>query len=129
MDRGGAGFAIPPEDELRGLASNLADWAHPDTEVYLFGSRVGGDHRHTSDLDAAFRQTTMSDGLLAWWSSENRTGFTAIDSRLPGPLRILECDDPLAARVIAAGATAVHRDRNIICVRLPPNGRGTTGPR
>jgi predicted nucleotidyltransferase len=45
---------IVPNAELVALAEILADWVEPAPSVpavYLFGSRVRGDHRHDSDVD------------------------------------------------------------------------------
>jgi predicted nucleotidyltransferase len=41
---------------LQELAARMADWAHTHSvfTIYLFGSRVRGDHRPDSDLDVIF---------------------------------------------------------------------------
>ena len=107
-------------DDLVELAYILASWAAPAplATIYLFGSRVRGDHRLDSDVDIFVHWTDVDDDLLWWWSENNETDFAAIKALLPGPLKILESDDPLGMRIRAA--EAVHKDGNIICVWLPP---------
>ena len=112
----------PLTDDLRSLARTLADWCHGTTfGLFLFGSRVRGDHRSDSGVDILFswpNHPTVSD--CEWWTKQNKDGFAAINALLPGPLKVLECNDPVANRVIEAAAKPVHRDRNVICVYLPP---------
>lgn len=111
----------PPtvSNELKDLASVLADWAAPGVTVYLFGSRVRGGHKPTSDVDVCFKwRDRLSDGDARWWEANNREKFAAIKPKLPGPLKILEQADPWCQRVVAA--KVVHQDRNVRCVWLPP---------
>jgi predicted nucleotidyltransferase len=43
---------IKVNDEVKQLARTLADWAaDKSVTVFLFGSRVRGDHRPDSDVD------------------------------------------------------------------------------
>jgi predicted nucleotidyltransferase len=56
---------MPPptvSNDLKDLARLLADWAAPASgvTVYLFGSRVRGDHKADSDVDSAFSGRTAS---------------------------------------------------------------------
>lgn len=108
-------------DELFALARILADWVAPAVSltIYLYGSRVRGDHRPDSDVDVVidiWNGSTPEDG--AWWSSNNADDFVSINSRLPGRLEVLETDDPLRFAIMAS--PVVHRDRQVICVWKEP---------
>ncbi|QOZ34438.1 nucleotidyltransferase domain-containing protein [Bradyrhizobium sp. CCBAU 53421] len=80
--------------DLPALAGILADWLEPARNipaVYLFGSRVRGDHRPNSDVDLRlfideWRNLERAD--MDWWAKENETDFALLKSRLPGPLAI-----------------------------------------
>ena len=107
-------------DELRELARILADWAEParGATLYLYGSRVRGDHRPDSDVDVCFDWHGPCEAAdLDWWTSNNQEDFATINTMLPGKLQILELNDPLKNKIVTA--TVVHEDRNVRCVRLP----------
>lgn len=108
--------------ELRELASALADWAAgaSGATIYLFGSRVRGDHRPDSDVDVYVHWTSVNDELLFWWTENNEDKFAKVNAQLPGALQILERDDPLADKIREAGTRPKHQDRNVLCVSLPP---------
>jgi hypothetical protein len=112
----------PVSDELKKLAHVLADWAAPAPgfTVYLFGSRVRDDHKPTSDVDVCFqwgdRSLTQAD--LDWWETNQREKFATIKAKLPGPLKVLERNDPWWQRIVTA--ETVYQDRNVRCVWLPP---------
>jgi predicted nucleotidyltransferase len=94
--------------DLLALASILADWAAdaPGAKLYLFGSRVRGDHRPDSDVDVSVQWLAISDADMDWWQTNNADLFAAIDVRLPGKLQILEENDPVTLMVRAA--SVVH---------------------
>ena len=86
-----------------------------------------GDHRPDSDVDVSIEWVIPSNANLLWWEQNdmwweenNRTFFAAINSRLPGPLRILEESDPVTERIRAA--PAVYDDRCVVCVWSAPKG-------
>lgn len=108
---------MTPTDELIQLARILADWVSPapSITIYLFGSRVRGDHRPDSDVDVLIdisRASTTEDAT--WWSNVNADEFRTIDTLLPGPLQILESHSSLRPAIISA--PVVHRDRQVVCV-------------
>jgi hypothetical protein len=107
-------------DELRELARILADWAAlaSGTTIYIYGSRVRGDHKPTSDVDVCIEWGNVTDADIKWWESNNANNFADINARLPGPLQIIEVNDPLRFRIM--GAQEIHRDGNVRCVVLPP---------
>jgi predicted nucleotidyltransferase len=74
------------------LASVLADWAAdaPGVKLYLFGSRVRGDHHSKSDVDVSVEFVSIGERERKWWSTNNDDLFATIDARLPGKLQILD---------------------------------------
>ncbi|WP_299508577.1 nucleotidyltransferase domain-containing protein [uncultured Roseobacter sp.] len=110
------------DPELKALSKILADWCagHETVKVYLFGSRVLGDHRADSDVDVVVRWGEVDDGFVRFWVGENEDEFACINSALPGPLRILENNDPLADTIVAKSECPVYQDRNVVCVWMPP---------
>jgi predicted nucleotidyltransferase len=82
---------IKVNDEVKQLARTLADWAaDKSVTVFLFGSRVRGDHRPDSDVDVFVQFGAMSEGTAVWWTEQNSEDFAGLKARLPGPLRILD---------------------------------------
>ena len=73
-------------NDLRGLASVLADWAAgaPGFSLYLFGSRIRGDHRPDSDVDVSVEFAAIGD--MEMQTANNEDLFAGIDARLPGKL-------------------------------------------
>ena len=108
-------------DELIDLARILADWiaAAPSYKIYLFGSRVRGDHRPTSDVDIVLpHQPYASDADISWLLSAHSECFASLKSVLPGPLQIVENDADLAATALSA--KVVYQDRQVFCVWTAP---------
>ena len=135
MTGSGAIVSIPelrPDDELRALAETLADWIEPATGIpalYLFGSRVRGDHRADSDVDVRLflDEWNVSDaGTVRWWTEQNAEDFVEIKSRLPGPLAIHRESKDAADNDIRAGSKSpVLMVRRVICVWTPPRPGST----
>ena len=112
--------------DLVELARTLAEWVAPapSVTIYLFGSRVRGDHRSDSDVDIVVRfGTSPTTADVTWWSSVNADLFASINARLPGPLQILENDDHLVQEVLSA--PEVYRDRQVTCVWRNPKPQAT----
>jgi predicted nucleotidyltransferase len=83
----------PANPELEALAEIIAQWVEPvpdRLELYLFGSRVRGDHRVDSDVDVRVyleEWTFDPEGKLAqWWALQNETEFRDVQKLLPGRL-------------------------------------------
>ncbi len=106
-------------DHLVELARILAEWVEPasNTTIYLFGSRVRGDYRLESDVDVVI-SVGADQADMAWWIAVNADDFKSINEKLPGPLQILESDDPITREVRTA--PVVLRDRQVICVWREP---------
>src|SRR5271168_82818 len=80
-------------EELRALAEAVAVWVDDVpgiSSVYLFGSRVRGDHRPDSDVDLRLYldEWGTDNRTTEWWTRENMDDFAALKARLPGPLAI-----------------------------------------
>jgi hypothetical protein len=110
--------------QLSELARVLADWAAPavGTMVYMYGSRVRGDHRSDSDVDIFVDFWNPTEPDMQWWNENTDGDFASLKGRLNCRLEILEQRDPLAEQIRAARVT--HRDRNVRCVWLPPKPFG-----
>jgi predicted nucleotidyltransferase len=112
-------------DELAILAQILAKWADgaPGVkEVYLFGSRVRGDHRPDSDVDVRLYldEWDVCSATLNWWQIQNQTDFAELKAQLPGPLAIhREKIDDADKHIQQAKNDPVLRVGKIICVKTP----------
>ena len=74
-------------DELKALAETLADWVElaPDIPaIYLFGSRVRGDHGPDSDVDVRLYICEWKDceATRRWWEAQNKSDFIEVKARL-----------------------------------------------
>jgi len=106
-------------DDLKQLARTLAEWAaDKSVTVFLFGSRVRGDHRPDSDVDIFVQRENVTRETTAWWTAQNLEDFASLKHRLPGPLKILDVNAPIVRSVIKG--EVVYQDRNVVCVSLPP---------
>jgi len=112
------------EEELQSLAETINEWVKDVPgipEVYLFGSRVRGDHRPDSDVDLRLfiREWSFNDRETAvWWSHQNETDFAELKAQLPGPLAIhRELTDAADAEILAEIASPVLRIGKVVCVR------------
>jgi hypothetical protein len=114
-------------EEITRLAASIADWCpHPSIRIFLFGSRVRGDHRDDSDVDLCIKITDYSDEAEAahnWWRRQDQAFFKEeLPEGCPGPLCVTREDQDderwLWEKLLAADP--LHRDRNVTCVILPP---------
>lgn len=103
-------------DDVNELVDILAAWANaPGVTVYLFGSRVRGDHRPDSDVDIHVHWNEgINDNTARWWEDTNVRDFADLKQRLPGPLQICEGPAKLLAEVRAA--RVVVRRANVTAV-------------
>jgi predicted nucleotidyltransferase len=113
-------------DELRQLAEVVAEWCEPATgleHVYLFGSRVRGDHRPDSDVDLRIFMGEWRPDAAAteWWTQQNVSDFEELKAELPGPLAIHRDSPDLADEAIRAGARQpLLTVGKVVCVWTPP---------
>jgi predicted nucleotidyltransferase len=114
------------DQELQALAEILAQWvdAVPGIPaIYLFGSRVRGDHRPDSDVDVRvfLKEWSACTATSQWWGHQNSTEFGELKARLPGPLTIHRENEDAADVAIRKGkANPVLVVRKVICVWTPP---------
>jgi predicted nucleotidyltransferase len=115
-------------DELRRLVRTLANWIEPAPSipaVYLFGSRVRGDHRPNSDVDIRVFFSEWGGVIdvrdMNWWQNQNATDFVELKRLLPGPLA-LHCDssDNADTAILAGRKSPVFVCRRVVCVFTPP---------
>jgi hypothetical protein len=83
----------PFDQELHQLAEILARWVDHVTcvpAVYLFGSRVRGDHRPDSDVDVRLFLDNWKPNResMLWWDEQNNTDFAELRGQLPGSLTL-----------------------------------------
>jgi predicted nucleotidyltransferase len=107
-------------NELASLAKTLADWGAPAPAavIYLYGSRVRGDHKATSDVDICVEFPKAETADAQWWTQNNQDYFKTIGQQLGARIEVLERNSPIRSKII--GAEVVHQDRNVRCVLLPP---------
>jgi predicted nucleotidyltransferase len=102
--------------ELADLARKLADWAAPatGTTIYLYGSRVRGDHKPDSDVDLCIEFPNPTRDDIDWWSANNKEDFSTVASTLGARVEILERHSPIRPDILIA--PVVHQARNVRCV-------------
>jgi predicted nucleotidyltransferase len=106
--------------ELENLLATLVEWAAPasSAEIFLFGSRVRGDHRPDSDVDVSIKWVYPFDDQTAdWWTAQNAELFKSIDAKLPGPLHVPEPSEA-EFHIKVQSSEIVHKRGNIFCVWL-----------
>ena len=77
-----------PDRELKSIAEIIDHWVQTVPglrEVYLFGSRVRGDHRPDSDIDLRIfvDELELDAQTMAWWTHQNQTECAELKSQLP----------------------------------------------
>ena len=121
-----AGIVVANPGLVR-LTSVVADWASEArlAEVYLYGSRVRGDHDADSDVDLCFAFPARDVAVMAWWELNCLTRFALLELKLGKRVHALYPDDPIGETVRQAAfdpERVAHRDRNVTCVWLPKLG-------
>jgi predicted nucleotidyltransferase len=117
---------------LTELAEILASWVDPVggvPELYLFGSRVRGDHRPDSDVDVRLypeRLNHDADHATArWWMEQNASKFAEVQVRLPGRLDLgrnrMDWSNKVDREIMAArGREPILVCRKVVCLWTPP---------
>jgi hypothetical protein len=118
---------IPPD--LPVLAETVAKWADEApgvSAVYVFGSRVRGDHHPGSDVDLFLFQEEWdaSSDNVDWWLEQSAAEYRDLGDALPGPLHLLlEAYDASRDAVLTARADPsgiVLQVRKAVCLWTPP---------
>ena len=118
-------------DELQALAEILAEWVAPAPgvlNVYLFGSRVRGNHKPDSDVDVrVYPEEWLHDAsrrTVQWWDEQNQTEFADLQKRLPGRLHLgrerRDHGHTVDELIMAARRAPVLAHRNVSCLWTPP---------
>jgi hypothetical protein len=123
--------------ELAALAETLARWVDPvlgAPTVYLFGSRVRGDHRPDSDVDVrlylqdwTIEEWTYEKGQARnlWWMEQEATRCAELQAQLPGRLDLGRDSMDWTHKVDREIAAARKRGpvlelRKVVCLWTPP---------
>jgi hypothetical protein len=108
-------------DELRKVTAVLADWAEdaPSYTIYVFGSRVRGDHQPNSDLDIYLWLSGKADYRTTRWHTDNEgDDFAAISKRIS--IRVHRQRDLPGLLSKLRSCPIVHQNRSVTCVLLDP---------
>lgn len=112
---------------LPNLANILANWAHGRAvTVYVYGSRVRGDHRPDSDIDVYVElgRAHEDDDTILWWTHQQQTFFADLVPHLPCTLgknghETLDFTDKEMVRRVTSGRP-VYSERNVVCIWVAP---------
>ena len=119
-----------PSPQLIALATIVADWAEPAPglrRVFLFGSRVRGDHRADSDVDLCIDQKNDidADQAIDWWLAVNASDFADLRSIVPGPLSLhVDYDRTVWPLIWMAAREPFFVKGKCHCLWLPPKPPG-----
>ena len=103
-----------PDRELKSIA---------EREVYLFGSRVRGDHRLDSDIDLRIfvDELELDAQTMTWWMHQNQTECAELKSQLPRyALHIHSRPEVFDVHIKAARASPKLKIGKVACVCIPP---------
>jgi predicted nucleotidyltransferase len=118
------------DPDLKAIATAVADWVDdvPDVPVvFIFGSRVRGDHHEGSDVDIRLFKHEWADGgplddaTSEWWDEQNETNCAELEGRLGVRVHVIsDQHDPSDDAIRAAAEIPVYKDRKAVCVWTPP---------
>jgi predicted nucleotidyltransferase len=93
------------DNQLRTWSSNIAHWAQSKreiSEVWVFGSRVRGDHRSDSDLDVAVVMLGEDEGSrLGNWIALAEEWEEELQKMVSVPIDLDIGDADIATKVVA----------------------------
>jgi predicted nucleotidyltransferase len=110
-------------DELKTLAETVARWVDDVpgiSRVYLFGSRVRGDHRSDSDVDLRLFVDDMGNDneTTIWWDRQNESEFAELKGHLPGPLGLHRDPEDFDGDIKRGNPVLIRR--KVWCIATPP---------
>jgi Polymerase beta, Nucleotidyltransferase len=121
--------------DLLDLATIFAVWLEPAPTIpalYLFGSRVRGDHRPDSDVDVRVfvNEWSLDRQDICWWTEQDKMDFADLKAKLPGPLAVhIRSPDDADPAILAGRKKPVLTVGRVICVWTPPKaGRIAPSP-
>lgn len=118
--------------DLRELADTINHWSqkYPFFEcIYVFGSRVRGDHNEESDVDLSIDLDSSDENLADWadWQCQTREGtklnpvFDALQEALQGKrLHLIGPDDSPHSDIRKVDARLVYQTGKVKCILTPP---------
>lgn len=110
-----------PSQELINLVRVIADWAERwgvFEKVYVFGSRVRGDHRPDSDLDIVWVfGGPYPEGAVQRWNDD--TAVDDLETRTGLKVHFPRDDDEIERRVMAAARAPYFVVGKVVCVSMP----------
>ena len=118
---------LPPD--LIPLVRIIAEWLKSVPGVrrlYLYGSRVRGDHRSDSDVDLRiFRDDDLDadDSTADWWTHQHKSHFAELEDRLPEKLHLVFETDVVDPAIREGAEDPVHVEGRVICVLTPPKAK------
>lgn len=110
---------------LKKLASIVAEWAKPFPileTVYIFGSRVRGDHHAESDLDIALDfDISKGSSEITPFDEEEQSECAGLKALLPSGIKLSvhKFPDDKAWPAIRAGECVLRKGK-VRCVFTPP---------
>jgi predicted nucleotidyltransferase len=109
---------VPGLNELMGVLSEWASGA-PVT-VYLYGSRVRGDHRPDSDVDLYVQYVKGQEAAGdEWYDRQTADNYSELRPKLPGPL--VKVMPPFGApHPFIFHPHEVARRGNVVALYTPP---------
>jgi predicted nucleotidyltransferase len=115
--------------DLKAIARAVADWVDdvPGVPVvFIFGSRVRGDHHEGSDVDIRLFKYEWADGgplddvTSEWWDKQNETHCAELEERLGTQVYVISDQyDSSDDAIRAAAEIPVYVDRKAVCVWTP----------
>ncbi|SDT24961.1 nucleotidyltransferase domain-containing protein [Pseudomonas chlororaphis] len=90
------------------IANVVSAWAEKHksiSRVWLFGSRVRGDHRDDSDIDIAVEVIALNQDVDCYsvWREEKPKLLSSISSQLPMPVHLEWCGGQVETPTIERG--------------------------
>ena len=105
--------------ELAGIVADWADGCPGVGRVFLFGSRVRGDHRPDSDLDIAIEPGTHPTSMFVRAVIQSKeTDFAALMKRCPVPVHITVNEHRWRLLLEITRPAVVLHDRKVIALYL-----------
>lgn len=119
-------MSVPGLSELMDV---LAEWAAgAPVVVYVYGSRVRGDHRPDSDVDLYVAHVKGQEAAGdEWYNKQMEDNYSDLRNKLPGP--ISKVMPPFgAAHPLLFPNYEVARKGNVIALHTPPKAKRKSPP-
>jgi predicted nucleotidyltransferase len=114
---------------LSELMDVLAEWAAgAPVTVYVYGSRVRGDHRPDSDVDLYVEYVKGYEAAGdKWYNAQTEQNYSGLREKLPGP--ISKVMPPFGSRhPFIFNPSEVVRKGNVVALHTPPKPKRKGSP-